>query len=92
MKEATQGFRVRHLGWWWATWLFGTLTLAYSGESTTIDGVVTQTQTLASAPFNALALAVSWFLFARIVWIVSQGSEAPFAGGAPGMAPRPWLP
>jgi hypothetical protein len=92
MKDATQGFSVRHLGLWWATWLLGTFTFSSTGGSSTVNGVMTQTQTSTSAPFNAVALAVSWFLFARIVWTVSQGSEAPFASGAPGMAPRPWLP
>ncbi|NYI42108.1 DUF4328 domain-containing protein [Demequina lutea] len=92
MKDATQGFPLRYVGLWWAAWLFGTLTLAYSGESTTIDGVVTQTQTLASAPFNALALTVSWLLFARIVWTVSQGAQGASVSGAPTTTPLPWLP
>ena len=92
MKDATQGFPVRHLGLWWATWLLGTVTFWSTSESSTVDGVVTQTQTSASAPFNAVALTASWFLFARIVWTVSQGSQAPSASGAPGMTPLPWLP
>ena len=76
MKDATQGFPVRYLGWWWATWLLGGLTIWSSSTSTTIGGGMTQTQTSASAPFNAVALTVSWVLFARIVWTVSQGSQA----------------
>ena len=92
MKDATQGFPVRHLGLWWATWLLGTVTFWSTSASSTVDGVVTQTQTSASAPFNAVALTVSWFLFARIVWTVSQGSQAASASGAPGMTPLPWLP
>ena len=92
MKDATQGFQVRRLGLWWATWLLGTLALVYSGESSTVNGVVTQNQTLTSAPFNAAALTVSWCLFARIVWTVSQGSAVKSTGGAPNATPIPWLP
>jgi len=75
MRDATQGFPVRRLGWWWAAWLVGTITLWSSGESSTVNGVTTQTQTSSSAPLNALALTVSWLLLARIVWTVSQGSD-----------------
>jgi|GEM_PF-1178385 len=92
MKDATQGFPVRHLGWWWAASLLGTFTLGLTTTSTDIDGVVTQTQTAASAPFNAIALTVSWLLFARIVWTVSQGSGRTSASGAAGTTPPPWVP
>jgi len=81
MKDATQGFAVRHLGIWWATWLLGTLAIGSSGSSTTVDGITTVTQNSISAPLNALALTVSWVLFARIIWTVSQGSgSAPRSG------------
>ena len=93
MKDATQGFPVRYLGWWWATWLLGGLSIWSSSASSTsrnVGGVVTPAQTLASAPFNAVALTVSWFLFARIVWTVSQGAEAGSASGAPSTTPPPW--
>ncbi|NTV40070.1 MAG: hypothetical protein HGA51_08990 [Demequinaceae bacterium] len=92
MKAATQGFPVRHLGWWWATWLLATLALVSSGDATTVNGVAVQTSTLTSAPFNAIALTVSWLLFARIVWTVSQGSAGTYAGGATSTTPLPWLP
>ncbi|WP_430868667.1 DUF4328 domain-containing protein [Demequina aurantiaca] len=74
MKDATQGFPVRNLGLWWIAWLVGTVMYWSSDESTTIDGVTTQTQVLVSAPLNAIALTLSWVLLARIVWTVSQGS------------------
>ena len=91
MKDATQGFPVRHLGLWWATWLVGTLAIATSGESRTIDGVVVATHTLVSAPYNAAALTVSWILFARIVWTVSQGSRV-IAEGEPSSEMAPLAP
>lgn len=76
MKDAVQGFAVRHLGWWWATWLVGTIFIWSSHEATTINGVTIESQTLWSAPLNAIALTVSWVLLSRIVWTVSQGSES----------------
>lgn len=75
MKDAVQGFAVDGLGWWWGTWLVGTITVWGSSESRTVNGITTQIQTSASAPLNAIALTVSWFLLARIVWTVSQGSD-----------------
>lgn len=75
MRDATQGFAVRLLGLWWATWLLGTITIWSSGESRMVEGVLTETQTSLSAPLNAITLTVSWFLLARIVWTVSQGSD-----------------
>lgn len=92
MKDAAQGFPVRHLGLWWATWLFGTIAIATSGESRTIDGVVVAIHTLTSAPFNAAALTVSWILFARIVWTVSQGSTVTSTTGPSSETPLPLLP
>lgn len=92
MKDATQGFPVRRLGLWWATWLLGTFALVSSGESSTVRGVVTHTQVLTSAPYNAAALTVSWFLFARIIWTVSQGSAVTSTSGTPSTTPLPWLP
>ena len=91
MKDAAQGFAVRFLGLWWATWLLGTITLWSSGRSSTVDGVVTETST-SSLPFNAIALTISWFLFARIVWAVSQGSDGNTTSGPHDAGPIPWLP
>jgi len=88
MKDATQGFAVRNLGIWWATWIVGTLTIGASGGYSTGDGVVTYTYPVWSAPLNALALTVSWFLFARIIWTVSQGSD-PVPPSGPATAPGP---
>ena len=69
--DPSQGFGILGM----SAWLVGTITLWSSGESSTVNGVTTQTQTSSSAPLNALALTVSWFLLARIVWTVSQGSD-----------------
>ncbi len=76
MKDATQGFAVRKLGLWWATWLLSPILIWSSSSSTTVDSVVTETHISTSLPFNAVALTMSWILFARIVWTVSQGSDA----------------
>lgn len=74
MKDATQGFAVSNLGWWWATWLLGTITIWSSSESHMVDGAVVQTRTITSSPLNAIALTISWIVLARIVWTVSQGA------------------
>lgn len=75
MKDAVQGLPVRHVGWWWGMYLAGTFAIVATGESHTVDGVTVSTTTLLSAPFNAVALTVSWFLLARIVWRASQEAD-----------------
>lgn len=76
MKDATQGFAVRHLGLWWATWLVGTLIFWGSSSYESVDGVTAETHLPVSAPLNAIALTVSWVVLARIIWTVSQGSNS----------------